>query len=120
VKRSIPIKWSNVVVHIICNILYKVWLSSTTASVFLDTAAFISNLCTSLYEDENPRLYSVSMRNREPKWWWSWIANPICKGAITPLGLVACITSCTIANIFVEESVSLNKESKNMHNECGT
>jgi hypothetical protein len=47
--------------------LQKGQTNGVSSTVFLDIAAFISNLYTSLHEEENPRLYSVSMRNCEPK-----------------------------------------------------
>ena len=75
------------------------------------SAAFFSNLITSVYDEQNPNLWRVSTMIFERYRWWICTASPICSGAMTARGRTAWIMAWPTAATLCLVSFSTNNVS---------
>ena len=96
IAATMPMPWDvpcpscvNIVIHIICYVLYKFAASNWCSVVCHNYSTFFK--CLELYELQKPCWWSKPKRNLELKWWCICMANPIWSGRPTTstLGLVA-------------------------------
>ena len=85
-----------IMVDVVCNILHK---ASRSTARYICSLKCCSVCFTSEYEEEYPCWYRESIRNLEATLW-----RPICNGAISTLGRVACMMTCPKEAIFSSAS----------------
>ena len=84
-------------------------ISPLNTSGASEHAAFISNLCTSGYDEANPMVERLSIKNHDLYKWCICTVTPSCRGAITALGLTAWTTACSMLATFLDVSFPTNR-----------
>ena len=83
--------------------------SAPNTSEAREHAVFISNLCTSGYDEANPMFERLSIKNCDLYKCCICTATPSCRGAITAPGRIAWTTACPMPATFLDVSFPTNK-----------